>query len=309
MADALVSVDENYMFRPPLEARLAEKIKTYADSEDSKDRQRIGALESSVLVYGNGYIRPPAAHSPDANTLGLWSFNGSLADASGYGRTLVQYSTLQGSYSSTARFGSHSLGGGVYQSIGADRGLSSTGADGGSLLSGTVECWVKTTPHTIQKVALSHRNWYWVGVTATGRAIARYGAAGAETEMVGTSVIAGDTLATAPWNHISLVFHAGGARLLVNGKLEASSSTVGVTGVEADGGLVVGGLRADRRYDWSLSPALIDEVRVSSIPRYAAASAYPERPAGLRPGSALFIGPVLPAQRQPFDQWIRTETE
>lgn len=290
MAPRLTSVDENYMFPPPLETRL--------------DKKMVATLGGATLIYGQNEA-PPSPYVNDSSTRGQWSFDQTLGDSSGGNWVLKQYSTLAGSYAQPGRFGTHALGGGIYQNLGVDHVLSSTGADGGTLLNGTVECWVKTAKPTAIKVAVSHLNWYWLGVTVEGKATARYGFGNTEKPLNGTTVLHGADLASAPWHHLALVFTNGAARLYVNGKLEDTNTASAATRPDPDGGFTVGGLRSTRAYDWWNSLGLIDEVRISTVPRYPT---YPARPAGLRGGAALYIGPIIPPERQPFDQWIRTET-
>ena len=56
MADALVSVDENYMFRPPLESRLDDKVK--ASSDAAKLAAIDASLGSKVISYDPATGRP-----------------------------------------------------------------------------------------------------------------------------------------------------------------------------------------------------------------------------------------------------------
>ena len=281
--------------------------KEYTNTKIAEDRARLATLEGRTLIYGS-VGGAPAAYVVDSATRGQWSFEQTLGDASGGSWVLKQYSTLSGSFTQPGRFGTHALGGGIYQNLGVDYVLSSTGADNGALLNGTVECWVKTVKPTAIKVAVSHLNWYWLGVAVDGKATARYGYGSTEKALNGSTVLHGADLASAPWQHLALVFNNGVASLFVNGRLEDTNTATASTRPDPEGGFTVGGLRSTRLYDWWNSPGVIDEVRVSTVPRYAPQSAYPPRPVGLRPGSALFIGPVIPPERQPFDQWIRTET-
>lgn len=280
------------------------------EAKNTAQDGRLTVIESSVIVYGNGYAQPPVAHTTDASTKGLWSFDNALTDSSGNSKTLSQVGTYSGAYGSDGKFGASSLNGGLYQNVGADSFLSSTGAVGGTLTTGTVEGWIRTTAHTGIKVALSHRGWYWIGMAANGTPIAKYGISPNEKTITGTTVLSGASYAAAPWHHLALVFDgAAGVRLYVNGKLEGSNAAVETAGDDLGGGFTVGGLQGSPpAYNWELSTGRIDEVRISNTARYAATSTYPARPAGLKGGGALFIGPSIPADRKPFDQWIMTET-
>lgn len=277
------------------------------ETKATADRSRLATLEDSTVICAS-VGSPPGAYTLDSATRGQWSFEQTLGDASGGNWVLKQYSTLSGSFAQPGRFGTHALGGGIYQNLGVDHVLSSTGADNGTLLNGTVECWIKTVKPTAIKVAVSHLNWYWLGVTVEGKATARYGHGSTEKALNGTTVLHGADLASAPWQHLALVFSGGVAHLYVNGKLEGKNTATADTRPDPDGGFTVGGLRSTRAYDWWSSPGVIDEVRVSRTARYTPQFGYPPRPAGLRRGGALFIGPIIPPERQPFDQWIRTET-
>lgn len=294
------------------DTKTNEELNTAASRVDALEEElnaaasRVAALESPrSLIYGSTF--EPAPYAPDADTAAAWAFEQTLGDVAGKW-VLRQYSTFGGKYGKPGRFGSYALAGGIYQSLGVDYALSSTKGENGTLQNGTVECWIKTAKPTAMKVAVSHLNWYWLGVSVDGKATASYGHGTTAKTLNGSTALHGNNLETAPWHHLALVFANGAASLYVDGKLEDKNTAAAATIPDPDGGgFTVGGLRSVRTYDWWNSPGLIDEVRISKTPRYPV-NAYPARPATLPPGSVLYIGPARPSDSEPFDQWIRTET-
>lgn len=75
MAKRLVSVDENYIFPAPLEARLDKKVKVYTDTEVAKDRSRLTGIEGREL--------------PDRGRLVPADYPGGLLSLTTYGRYAV----------------------------------------------------------------------------------------------------------------------------------------------------------------------------------------------------------------------------
>lgn len=240
--------------------------------------------------------------------------------------TLVRGATA---FSTTAKFGSHALSGGVQKYAGADDFLVSTPNFGGTILVGTLEAWVRmpANPPAVRVIA-SHALWYWMGINASGQVLVKYG----DPEATLQSTIA---ICDGNWHHVALVFKAGSvATLYVDGVQAATNTatkTIGATGY----GFCIGGLESSTAYDWSASSGLIDEVRLSDVARYTAAftppatafawdantkrlarldnstlavtasgGAYPARPA-TTDGGVTWIGPVEPTGWHTYDRWVQ----
>ncbi|MFF1382757.1 LamG-like jellyroll fold domain-containing protein [Arthrobacter sp. NPDC058288] len=166
-----------------------------------------------------------------------------------------------------AKFGSGGFSGAIIGATGADSFLSSTGADGGNLTTGTVEAWVKHPATTSTRTAFAHPGWYWAGAAADGKATARYGPTGAEVTLGSNIVIADDA-----WHHIALVFVAGVANLYVDGVKTSAATTAKATSSAAGGAqFYIGGLGSSG-FQWQ---GAIDEVRISNTAKYAGTYAVP----------------------------------
>lgn len=166
-----------------------------------------------------------------------------------------------------AKFGAGGFSGAIIGATAADTFLSSTGADGGNLTTGTVEAWVKHPTTTSTRTAFAHPGWYWVGAAADGKATARYGPTGGEITLGSNIVIADDA-----WHHVAIVFVAGVGNLYVDGVKTSNATTAKATSSAAGGAqFYIGGLGSSG-FQWQ---GAIDEVRISNTAKYVGAYTVP----------------------------------
>jgi hypothetical protein len=161
-----------------------------------------------------------------------------------------------------AKFGTNGLSGGAINGTAIGNFLSSTGADGGTLTTGTIEAWVKATTAGALKVIASHAGWWYLGMDSAGKAFMEYGwGAGTNTQLTGTT-----TIGDGNWHHVALVLTAGAGSLYVDGNREGTSATVRSTSAYNGTTLVVGThVNSASSFLW---PGSIDEVRLSNVARY-----------------------------------------
>lgn len=227
---------------------------------------------SRIARYsGSTYTVPTAAFTvTTSDTIVVYSLDNTLAGVAGpdpvapSGPSDLVLSRGASSFSATSKFGSHSWSGGAATNASADLALSSTGADGGVLYTGTVEGFVRIGSVSGIRVPFGRSGWYWVGVGADGYLTARYGATASEGSLLTTV-----TLTDGAWHHVALVFDAGAVRLYADGALAASASTVRTAGATLGGGFTLGGFGPNSVYDFGGAGGLIDEVRISRIARYS----------------------------------------
>ena len=167
--------------------------------------------------------------------------------------------------SGNAKFGSYGLSGGAIAGDNADSFLSSTGANGGALTTGTVELWVKATNAGTLKVMASHAGWWYLAMDASGKPYFEYGwNAGTNMAMTGTT-----TIGDGAWHHVAMTLVNGAGSLYVDGVLQGSSSVtrnaVGMAGDSTNRFVLGNHLNNPSAFMW---PGSIDEVRVSNVARY-----------------------------------------
>jgi len=193
----------------------------------------------------------------------------------------------------------------------------------------TVEGWVKlAAPPTGIKVALSLGSANYAAAAATtGYAI---------LTLTGVTVSSAINVCDGAWHHIAYELgYAGGKPVFVgfwvDGASVAGSPANPVNAWEPD--LRVGGFQSATTYQW---PGSLDEVRVSTGPRYTGTfalptaafvwdsstlviehldstaysffgtgSGYPARPASALDGAVTYIGPTQPAGWLTYDRWIQ----
>lgn len=165
--------------------------------------------------------------------------------------------------SGAAKFGSNGFasGAGVLKMAGVDSALSDSGADGGTMTNGTVECWVKHGTPSGLEVFIGHPNWLWIGAGADGFLTCRYGGA----PEIGSATAA--QICDDAWHHVAMVITGGACAVYVDGARIFNSATVGVTGADTTYGFNVGGFSGGFAWDGS-----IDELRVSDNARYSGSS-------------------------------------
>ena len=163
-------------------------------------------------------------------------------------------------YNATGKFGA-SLSGGYGQTSAAILPV------GGTF---TVDLWVKWSATGSLKIAAAQANAFWMGVDASGNAVANYGSGGTAVALNSTAAIGNGA-----WHHLELVSDAAaGLKMFVDGVLASSSATTPAAAVMAlSGGSAskfdVNSFRAaSASFDW---PGEVDECAVWTIARHTSA--------------------------------------
>lgn len=145
--------------------------------------------------------------------------------------------------------------------------LSSTGADGGALDTGTVEFWAYQTATSSLRVLVGHDSWYWIGVNGSGQLQTEVGHWGA-----GESACTPTAFTTGVWHHVALVFNAGQACVYLDG-VKLAGETSGWTTAASSSGFTIGGFGSGgdaTSFDIAGGGGfIVDEVRISSTARYS----------------------------------------
>lgn len=187
-------------------------------------------------------------------------------------------------YSTDAKMGTESLAGSAaYRGSWAANFISSTGADGGTLQTGTIECWFKIPSVTAQRNLFGIAKWFEVNISSDHKLMANIGDPWPALTLYSTP-IADDNA----WHHAALVFDAGAARLYLDGVLAGEGAGPFTAGGSEGSRFWFGGFPEVTQYDFCANGGLLDGLRVSSVARYSSAFTPPTTYTVDPPTQAIF---------------------